>query len=115
MNNKIYIMNSAMMPQEGSYSRWDISSDEFKKIFLAADEIVSSVAYPSIQKVVGSFLDITIPIDRSKSLTEILEDEATILVVKLKYRVPHGQKGRVSAGHGQSFDDYEFILVKYER
>ena len=104
-----------MMPQEGSYTRRDISQDEWKEIFLSAEEIVSSVAYPSIQTVVGEHLKLNIPLDSEKRNTVIEEDDATILVVKLKYRVPHGMKGLASSGYGQSIDDYEFIVLTYSR
>ena len=104
-------MNSAMMPTEGKYTCKRINSTQFKNIFLHAQlhgEIVSSVAYPEIQDVVGKHLGINIPIDYSKGLT-VLDDESDILVVKLKYRVPSERKGHRL---GTKFSDYEFKLVK---
>lgn len=110
--NKIFLMNSAMMPQSGSYIRRDISAVEFRRIFLRAKEIVSTVAYPQIQEVVGKALGLEIPIDRSKKMT-VLDEQSTILVVKLQYRVPSAMKGRSDLGIGQSFEDYEYCLIQY--
>lgn len=103
-------MNSAMMPTEGKYTCKRINSTQFKNIFLHAQlhgKIVSSVAYPEIQNVVGKQLGIEIPIDRDKGLTK-LDDISLILVVKLKYRVPSERKGHRL---GSKFDDYEFFTV----
>lgn len=108
---KIFLMNSAMMPVDGIYTCKSISAEQFKNIFLYAkghEGIVSSVAYPEIQDVVGKHLGINIPIDYSKGLT-VLDDESDILVVKLKYRVPSERKGHRL---GTKFSDYEFKLVK---
>ncbi len=107
---KIFLMNSAMMPTDGVYTCKTISATQFKNIFLYAkthEGIVSSVAYPEIQDVVGKNLDIVIPIDRAKGLT-VLDEYSNILVVKLKYRVPSERKGHRL---GSKFDDYEFKFI----
>jgi len=103
-------MNSSMMPQDGFYTKKTISPVEFKGIFLAADEIVSSVAYQEIQDVVGYQLGLTIPIDRAKGLT-VLDPISTILCVKLSYRVPAERKGHRL---GSRYKDYEFSLIQFE-
>ncbi len=100
-------MNSAMMPVQGRYTSRKISSDEFLDIFNSASEIVSSVAYPEIQDIVGKQLGIEIPIDREKGLT-VLDPFSSILVVKLQYRVPSERKGHRL---GSKFEDYEFFRV----
>ena len=100
-------MNSAMMPVQGRYTSRKISSDKFLDIFNSASEIVSSVAYPEIQEVVGKKLGIEIPIDREKGLT-VLDSFSSILVVKLQYRVPSERKGHRL---GSKFEDYEFFTV----
>jgi len=100
-------MNSAMMPVQGRYTSRKISSDEFLDIFNKASEIVSSVAYPEIQDIVGKKLGIEIPIDREKGLT-VLDPFSSILVVKLQYRVAAERKGHRL---GSKFSDYEFFRV----
>jgi len=103
-------MNSSMMPQDGFYTKKTISPEKFREIFLSADEIVSSVAYPEINSVVGSQLRITIPIDRDKGLT-VLDPISTIICVKLSYRVPSERKGHRL---GSRYKDYEFSLIQFE-
>lgn len=105
-------MNSAMMPQDGTYSRKEISAEEFKRLFLMAEEIVSTIAYPETQEVVGKALGIYLPIDRKKSLTRLEENTAIILVVKLRYRIPSERKG---IRLGAQMEDYEFCLVNYKK
>ena len=100
-------MNSAMMPVQGKYTSRKISANEFVEIFNSASELVSSVAYPEIQDVVGKQLGIEIPIDKEKGLT-ILDPFSSILVVKLQYRVAAERKGHRL---GSKFEDYEFFKV----
>ena len=103
-------MNSAMTPQDGTYVRKTITADEFKEILLAADEVVSSIAYAETQRVVGTALGIEIPMDLKKRNTIIEEDSATILIVKLSYRVCSSMKGLPL---GSELSHYEFILTQY--
>lgn len=101
-----------MMPQEGFYSRKNISAEEFKALFLAADEVISSVAYPELITLMRKELGIEIPLDHLKGQTVFHEDTATILVVKLAYRIPSERKGH---NLGSVLSDYEFILTRYTR
>jgi hypothetical protein len=105
---KIFVMNSSMMPVPGIYICKEISAREFAVFLTSAEEIVSSVAYPEIQDVVGQHLGINIPIDHEKGLTT-LDPYSFIIVVKLKYRVPSQRKGHRL---GSKFEDYQFFKIK---
>ena len=104
---KVFLMNSAMMPTPGNYTCVEISAKAFVHYLNSAYEVVSSVAYPEIQDVVGQHLGINIPIDHKKGLT-VLDPFSFILVVKLKYRVPSERKGYRL---GSKFEDYQFFKV----
>jgi len=100
-----------MMPTEGWYRCTEISAKEFKSIFnytKGHGELVSSIAYPEINDVVGKHLGIDIPIDKAKGLT-ILDDESDILVIRLKFRIKADRKGHRL---GSKFEDYAFYHIK---
>lgn len=106
------LMNSAMMPQDGTYARRTVPSEEWAREFSRLSKREpwrSYVGYPQTAGIVGGLLGLDIPVCRDQ--TE-LEDGDTIFVAKLRYRVNPQEKG--GRQHGASLDDYEFCIVEYD-
>jgi hypothetical protein len=107
-----FLLNSAMMPAEGTYVLKRISRDEFARLVADAyrrGDLQSYVGYPEtaqhIERISG------IPIEVSRATTQ-LTDRATILICKLAYRVSNpGDKGKFQPKD----EDYEYFVAKYKR
>jgi len=108
--NKVYLLNAANMPQSGLYITKEITAEQWKSIFLKANEVVSSVSYKETAECVGKHLNIQIPIDTEKRLTKLNEDTCDLLIIKLRYRVKSERKGKKLGLH---IDDYMFLHSKY--
>jgi len=106
----LYLMNSAMMPKEGTFINKQISKNEFitlLKIFHKKGELLSYVGYPQNAELIEKWSGIKIPVNREQ-LTE-LNDGDLLLIMKLKYRLPDSSQ----KGQPVSEDDFEFYLCKY--
>ena len=100
-----------MMPRDGSYTRKQIQSEEFVSILSRASEIISTIGYPNVAEMVSTMAGRNVA--TSRDLTEIREDKATILVVKLPYRIASpNSKG---THNSRNPADYEFFSVEYSR
>jgi len=104
------LMNSAMMPNDGIYTRRQISFDEFKEIFDRHSEFISYIGYPQLARILSANLKTRVDVNLEQ--TE-LRDGDKILVAKLPYRVPRGEKGQ--GRHGGRLQDYEFFYITYRR
>lgn len=105
---KLFVMNSAMMPQDGHYSRVLISAREFSDILSKANEVVSCVGYEAVSKMICNLTGKELPVNRDIT---VLDEESTILVAKLPYRIKDPSlKGFID---NEDPDKYEFLIVSY--
>lgn len=113
---KIYVMNSAMMPEDGTYTRKRITTQDFSNILHQADEIKSSVSYPDVVDVIENFSGIRVSLAGyngiKKEITVLEENNCTILVAKLNFRLRSELKGIFST---KDVNSYEFFLVNFKR
>lgn len=105
--NKLYILNSANMPQDGLFIRSEITEEEFKTLVTEATEIVSSIGYQEVSDHVEKVTGVRIPVNRG--ITSIAEDRAKVVVCRLKFRPEAYMKSKIKAKSG----DYEYILIDY--
>ncbi len=106
-DNKIYLMNSAMMPFDCFYSRQEITEEEFTTLVTSATTIESSIGYESVSKHIQDVTGVSIPVNRD--ITTLKEDKGTILVCRLKFRPEAYMKGKIKAKK----DDYEYLKVTF--
>ena len=104
------LMNSAMMPRDGTFRRKTITALEFKQIFLRwKDNYRSHIGYPNACKVLSEFTGVQIPLSRDIT---IVKKGDFLLVARLTYRVDVDEKA--TRKHGGNISDYEFCYVTYE-
>jgi len=101
---KLKVMNSAMIPNEGTYAYRTISRDEFVEILKLASEIESFVGYPSTLQHIKEISGVELELSREVCRFEVGDIAA---IVKLKYRVDPGRK----KDHKPSEDDFEYGLL----
>jgi len=109
---KLYILNAAVLPQDGKYSRISLDINEAAEMLHQATEIVSSVAYPEVCSLIYEFSGVTVPLDTEKKLTVLEENECTLLVVKLRFRIKAERKG---VERHKDINEYEFVRIDYVR
>jgi len=103
----IYLMNSAMMPQEGKYEMRRIGLMEFIEM-VQNNPFKSYIGYPTTAAFIKKVTGREIPINREK--TAPLKRGDILLVCKLKYRLKDPRmKGKLEPG----IQDFEFFEVKY--
>lgn len=102
------LMNSAMMPLEGSYIHVRITKDEFCLLVDEAvlmDDLVCYIGYQENLDLIYRWTGVLLTPSREQT---VVKDGDFLLIMKLKYRV-HGQK----RGHKPCEKDFEFFLTKY--
>jgi len=109
--NRVVLMNSAMMPQEGLYTIYRIPQEEFfnrlKKAY-EEDNLHSYIGYSTNIDFIARHTGIVLPLSREQTT---LQDGDTMLIMKLKYRLQDpSSKGK----HIPSDDDYEFFIALYK-
>lgn len=110
---RLYVLNSAVMPQDGDYSRYTITPEQAAEMLQSAETIVSSVAYPAVCQVIKELSGVTVPLDVEKRRTEFTGEEATILAVTLKYRPKAEAKGMKD--RNLKITEYQFVKFKYSQ
>jgi len=104
------LLNSAMMPQKGSYKIFRLQKEAFVDILKAAyaqNAVQSYISYPQNIDILEELTGIRFPLSREET---VLEDTDIMLVMKLKYRVAMGTKG-------QKVDpnDFEYFQCLYSK
>jgi len=99
-------MNSAMMPQPGSYKLERLTKAQFVGILRDEGAIDSYVGYPQTAEFVERISGIKCEVSRRPA---VLVAEEAALVVKLAYR-PQDANAK---GQQVNEDDYEFYLMIY--
>ncbi len=107
---KLYVLNSAVMPKDGKYTRIQICKEEAAKLLQEADEIVSSISYPEVCKILSEISGVNVPLDEEKKMTLLQEDICHILVAKLRFRIKSERKGidRIT-----DVEEYEFFHIVF--
>jgi hypothetical protein len=109
---KVYLLNSAVMTQEGVYTYKKISKEEFisfVKFFAGMGKLVSYIGYEQNAKLIRDWAGVEVEVNRKQ--LENLNDGDLMLVMKLKYRV----ENPATKGAEVSEDDFEFALVYYKQ
>lgn len=109
MTDKIYILNSAMMPEDAFYEREEITEEEFCSILRESKEIVSSIGYEQVSNHIYNISNIRVPVNRG--ITKLEEKKGLVLVCRLKFRPEAYEKGNIKATPG----DYEYLKVHYTK
>lgn len=104
------LMNSAMMPAEGTYRAKRISKDEFVAILRQhKDALVSYIGYPETARYIERISGV--PVAVSREATE-LEDGDVMLVCKLSYRPQDPKmKGKLEL----SDETVEFWMIDFSK
>jgi len=106
----VRLMNSAMMPEVGTYHCTVIRVNEFRDLVQKAhreDTLKSYIGYQETADMIEKITGVPIPVSREK--TELYGGEI-ILVARLKYRVNPTDKGREKP----TLKDFEFYRIFYE-
>lgn len=100
------LLNSAMMPAEGTYRLKRVSSKAFASI-LCSEPFESYIGYPDTAQTIEGMAGVKIPLSRQQTT---IEDGDTLLICKLKYRLTNpADKGKFTP----SIDDFEFFICNY--
>jgi hypothetical protein len=102
------LMNSAMMPDEGTYTLKRCTKDEFVKL-LQSNKFESFIGYPDTAAFISRISGVDIEVSRQQTA---VNDGDILLIVRLKYRVADpAEKARFTP----SDDDFEFFTCEYRR
>lgn len=104
MIEKLKVMNSAMIPNPGTYKYRSIPRKEFVEILRMAKEIESFVGYPSTLQHIKEISGVELELSREVCRFEVGDIAA---IVKLKYRVDPGKK----KDYKPSAEDFEYGLL----
>lgn len=99
----IRLLNSAMMPVEGTYRLRRVTAAEFAE--LLQGDFVSYIGYPQTADFVARLIGRPCPVNRVQTT---LDDGDVLAIVKLKYRPDAPTKG--AAVHE---GDFEFFVADY--
>ena len=110
----LLIMNSAMMPQPGSYTARAVSFDEWREVVLAAMASgprgvawESYIGYSDNVRILADLGIPGVPVNRAEAT---LRPGDVMAVMRLKYRITDpSQKGRFTPKP----EDFEWLLVEY--
>ena len=101
------LLNSAMMPQAGTYEMKKIPFEEFKKIISDKNvKIDSYIGYPQNVQLIKDWTGREIELNRKQA--EVFDGDE-MLVMKLKYRVANPSE----KGKEVDESDFEFFRIKY--
>jgi hypothetical protein len=106
----VYLLNSAVMPTEGTYITKKIDRETFVFLvwfFIKLGYLVSYLGYEQNVSLIEKWTGFRVSLKRSE-LKE-LEDGDILLIMKLKYRVQDPTK----KGEIVDEDDFEFYVSKY--
>lgn len=106
---RLILMNSTVMPCEGTYRAKRITEQEAKDVALTLFPfpVESYIGYPETADYVAKVLGIGVPVNRGQAE---LKNGDVVLVCKLKYRVRDpSQKGKLQPEE----KDYEWWVVHY--
>jgi len=105
----LYLMNSAMMPQDGTYIKETISPKKAREIFEKAPAVKSAIGYANAQNAIEQILGVKPELCRD--VVEFKHAD-TAICFQLKYRILSPEE-KASNIHGKAMDDYNISLVFY--
>lgn len=105
---RIVIMNSANMFNDGEYCKKTISKNQFIYLIKNAKTIKSSVGYQLVSDIIKELTDIDVPVSRDSTN---VDDSYTIIGLTLPYRVSTKSKGRNNV---ITPDDYVYFKCTYK-
>jgi hypothetical protein len=106
----VYLLNSAVMPKEGTYVIKKISKEYFIQIlkyYSELGQVKSFIGYPQNAELIYKWSGVKVDINREQ-LTDI-ETGDKMLIMKLKYRV----KDPSTKGNIVDENDFEFYICVY--
>jgi len=108
---KCILLNSAMMPKEGTYRLMKISLSEFKFIlryFYKKGQLEPYIGYQQNIDLIEKWTGIKLPLVREEVTG--LEDGDILLIMKLKYRL---KDPSLKGVHIADEEDFEFYVATY--
>lgn len=106
--NKILVLNSANMFNDGIYDKKSISKNQFIKFIQNAKRINSSIGYESISKLIEKLTGVIIPVKRERT---IIDNDSIIVGLTIPLRLSEKSKGR----RNPEEDDYVYFMATYKR
>lgn len=88
MNNKLFIMNTTIIINDGIYSMKTISLDEAKEIISENPDFISAIGHDSTAQIISSVLGTEVPMNRINASFDIPGERA--LCFKLNSRPKEG-------------------------
>ena len=108
----VRLMNSAMMPKQGTYVNCVLNPEQFMELLKeahTAGKLVSYIGYPETADMIEGMTGIRVGMNRT--LTE-LNDGDIMLCVRLQYRVQDPARKRFEK---PALKDREFFVSKYSK
>jgi len=113
---KAYLMNSAMMPQQGHYDLAEVGLETFAEyVILAhrAGKLENHVGYEQNLKLINEWTGIELEPDRSE--VGQMEENDVLLIMKLKYRVQDTKlKADKNFQNSVTANDFQFFIAQYK-
>lgn len=107
----VLLLNSAVMPTEGTYTLKRISEATFRKILqeaAAADNLQSYIGYPETANLIEENTGIEIEVSREQA--ELAEGDV-MLIVKLRHRI---QNLSDIGTYQPSLEDLDFFICHWQ-
>lgn len=105
---KIKLLNSAMMPQPGTYCMTVAIPPRGIKTFIGDNDFDSYIGYEETAAYLASIIGRPVPVSRAATT---LEDGDVMIICRPKYRVADpATKGKFTPGP----DDYELFICWYD-
>jgi hypothetical protein len=108
----IYLLNSAVMPVQGTYIIREVPLETFKvlvTLFYKSGKLKSFIGYEQNRELIFKWTGVNVEINRGE-LRE-LEDGDILLIMRLKYRL----KDPSMKGQAVGEDDFEFFVALYRK
>lgn len=107
-NEMIKLMNSAMMPQEGTYLCTKISEQSFAR-WIRTHPFESFVGYEATAKHIEAISGVQVPVNRGETT---LAPDDVMLVCRLNFRLADPKK-KADRNYAPEREDYEYFYVEY--
>jgi hypothetical protein len=104
------LMNSAMMPEEGTFTLRRVSEPEFMGLVKASHKsrtLVSTIGYQENQRAIWKATGITVRLSREPTM---IKDGDTLLCMRVKYSDTKEQRDK---SHRNGDRTWEFFVCEY--
>lgn len=113
---RVHLLNSAMMPKEGTYNLVRIDKEIFKMLlekYYTESKLVNYIGYEQNLKLISEWCNIRLVANRDEAKN--LESGDILLIMKLKYRVKNiNNKSDKNFQAQLTENDFDFFEAKFE-